>query len=117
MRGHSYFKSTAFLVAISVAGACSDATSIHAQQPNAATFDPTYVVAKAREYCLTLWSDHAFDRIRDKVPLGEEKPTSSMLTNTQRLRPEDKPLADHAIKPSNGAEQHTRPCMQFCQRK
>ena len=45
-----------------------------------------------------LWSDHAFDPLRDKVSLGEEKPTSPMLTNTERLRPEDKPLADLAIK-------------------
>jgi tetratricopeptide (TPR) repeat protein len=98
MRGDSWFKSKAFLLLGSAAALCSGAASIHAQQPNAANFDPTYAVAKAREYCSILWSDHAFDRIRDKVPLGEDKPTSSMLTNTQRLRQEDTPLADLAIK-------------------
>jgi hypothetical protein len=39
-----------------------------------------------------------FDPIRDRVPLGEEKPSFSMLTNTERLRPKDKPLADLAKK-------------------
>jgi uncharacterized caspase-like protein len=54
---------------------------------------------KATEYCVTLWSDHAFDPLRNKIPLllGEQ-PTSSMLTNPQRVRPEDKPLADLALQ-------------------
>ena len=53
---------------------------------------------KLVEYCRTLWSDHAFDPLRDKIPLLGEQPTSSMLTNPQRVRPEDKPLADLALK-------------------
>jgi hypothetical protein len=54
--------------------------------------------AKATEYCTTLWSDHAFDPLRDKIPLlPGEQPTSSMLTNPQRV-PEDKPLADLALQ-------------------
>src|SRR6202521_3579777 len=54
--------------------------------------------AKAIEYCTTLWSDHVFDPLREKIPLLGEQPTSSMLTNPQRVRPEDKPLADLALK-------------------
>jgi hypothetical protein len=54
--------------------------------------------AKATEYCRTLWSDHALDPLRDKIPLGAVQPTSSMLTNPQRVRPEDKPLADLVLK-------------------
>jgi hypothetical protein len=54
--------------------------------------------AKATEYCNTLWSDHAFDTLRNKIPLHGEQPTSSMLTNPQRVRPEDKPLADLALQ-------------------
>ena len=54
--------------------------------------------AKASEYCTTLWSDHAFDPLRDKIPLLGGQPTPSMLTNPQRVRPEDKPLADLALK-------------------
>jgi hypothetical protein len=54
--------------------------------------------AKATQYCVTLWSDHSFDPLRDKIPLLGEQPTSSMLTNKQRLSPEDKPLADFALK-------------------
>ena len=54
--------------------------------------------AKATEYCTTLWSDHAFDPLRDKIPLLGGQPTSSMLTNPQRVRPEDKPLADLVLK-------------------
>jgi hypothetical protein len=53
---------------------------------------------KAAEYCTTLWSDHAFDPLRDKIPLLGEQPTSSMLANPQRVRREDKPLADLALK-------------------
>jgi hypothetical protein len=54
--------------------------------------------AKAGEYCATLWSDHAFDPLRDKIPLLGEQPTASMLTSKERVRPEDKPLADLALK-------------------
>jgi hypothetical protein len=54
--------------------------------------------AKANEYCTTLWSDHAFDPLRDKIPLLGEQPTASMLTSKQRVGPDDKPLADLALK-------------------
>ena len=66
-----------------------------AQQPNenlAAAF------AKARAECKALWSDHVFDPLRSKFPLGDEKPTFSMLKNTERLQAKDRPLADLAIK-------------------
>ena len=53
---------------------------------------------KATKYCVTLWSDHAFDPLRDKVPLLGEPPTPSMFTSTQRMRLEDKPLADLHLK-------------------
>ena len=66
------------------------------QQFDAGNFQAA--TAKATEYCTTLWSDHAFDPLRDKIPLLGEQPTSSMLTNPQRVRPEDKPLADLALK-------------------
>jgi hypothetical protein len=100
VRWDSWFKSTAFLVVVSVAVVCSHSASVLAQQADATKFNQTYesAVAKAQEYCTTLWADRAFDPLRDKVPLGEEKPTFSMLTNTKRLRPQDKPLADLAIK-------------------
>jgi hypothetical protein len=67
------------------------------QQFDAGTYQAAS--AKATEYCTTLWSDHAFDPLRDKIPLlPGEQPTSSMLTNPQRVRPEDKPLADLALQ-------------------
>ena len=73
-----------------------------AQTPQSAapSFNQTYeaVVAKAREDCKTLWSDHIFDPLRNRIPLGEEKPTFSMLTNKEKLHSKDKPLADLAIK-------------------
>ena len=76
------------------------ASDVQAQQSNTPTFNKSYetTVAKAREECTTLWSDHAFDPLRDKIPLGEEKPTFAMLKNTERLKAKDKPLADLAIK-------------------
>src|ERR1700719_3747561 len=53
---------------------CAGAPNVQAQQSNAQTFNNTYenAVAKARETCTTLWSDHALDPLRDKIPLGEE---------------------------------------------
>ena len=66
------------------------------QQFDASNFQAA--ATKASEYCTTLWSDHAFDPLRDKIPLLGGQPTSSMLTNPQRVRPEDKPLADLALK-------------------
>jgi hypothetical protein len=66
------------------------------QQFDASNFQAA--AAKASEYCTTLWSDHAFDSLRDKIPLLGGQPTPSMLTNQQRVRPEDKPLADLALK-------------------
>ena len=37
------------------------------QQFDAGTYQAAS--AKAAEYCTTLWSDHAFDPLRDKIPL------------------------------------------------
>ena len=74
--------------------------SVLAQQPDATKFNQTYetLFAKATAECKTLWADHAFDRFRDKIPLGEEKPTFSMLKNSERLNPKDRPIADLAMK-------------------
>ena len=69
------------------------------QQPNTPvteTFPSAY--AKANQKCNALWSDHAFDWLRSKIPLGDEKPTFSMLTNKERLRSKDRSVADLAIK-------------------
>jgi uncharacterized caspase-like protein len=76
-----------------------------AQQPDASKFNQTFeaAVSKARAECQELWSNSAFDPIRDKFPfgddpLGHDKPTHQMLTNSDRLRTEDKLLADLAIR-------------------
>jgi hypothetical protein len=70
------------------------------QAPDATKFNEQYesAISKAREDCAALWSDHVFDRLRTKFPLGEEKPTLPMLTNSERLQKKDKPVADLAIK-------------------
>jgi hypothetical protein len=52
---------------------------------------------KAAADCKALWADHAFDSLRDKIAL-EGKPSFAMLTNAERLRPQDKPVADLAVK-------------------
>jgi caspase domain-containing protein/PDZ domain-containing protein len=54
--------------------------------------------AKARDACKTLWSDHAFDSLRAKIPLDADKPTFEMLKNTEKLKANDRPVADLAIK-------------------
>jgi hypothetical protein len=79
---------------------CVITESVLAQQPDATKFNQTSeaLVAKATAECKALWADHAFDRFRDKFPLGEEKPTFSMLKNSARLNPKDRPIADLAVK-------------------
>src|ERR1700680_3410306 len=88
------------LILLVAAFICAEAPTVRAQQSNAANFNNTYesVVAKARETCATLWSDRAFDPLRVKIPLGEEKPTFAMLKNIEKLQAKDRPLADLAIK-------------------
>jgi hypothetical protein len=88
----------AFGVVALLCGAAGQVRAASAQQQfDAGNFQAA--TAKATEYCTTLWSDHAFDPLRDKIPLlPGEQPTSSMLINAQRVRPEDKPLADLALK-------------------
>ena len=100
MRGDSWFKSTAFSVLVTAAVACSGAASVRAQQPDATKFNQTYETAsaKAREECQALWADPAFDPIRDKIPLTGDKPTFSMLKNSERVHPKDRPLGDLAMK-------------------
>jgi hypothetical protein len=79
---------------------CVEAPNVQAQQSNAPTFTNTYesAVAKARETCATLWSDHALDPLRDKIPLGEQKPTFEMLKNNEKLKVKDRQIADLAVK-------------------
>jgi hypothetical protein len=55
-------------------------------------------VATAAAACKALWADHAFDPVRDKVWLGDGKPTFAMFTNRARLLPKEKSLADLARK-------------------
>lgn len=71
-----------------------------AQQPDATKFNQNYAdaFAKAKQDCAALWSDHVFDPLRSKLALGETKPTLSMLTNFERVRPKDRKLAELAIK-------------------
>jgi hypothetical protein len=87
----------AFGVVALLCGASGQVRAASAQQQfDAGTFQAAN--AKATEYCTTLWSDRAFDTLRDKIPLLGEQPTSSMLINAERVRLEDKPLADLALK-------------------
>jgi uncharacterized caspase-like protein len=74
--------------------------SAQAQQPNALVFGSAYniAVSKAVEDCRKLWADPVFDPLRDKVPLGPQKPTMQMLTSSARLDAKDRPLGDLAIK-------------------
>jgi uncharacterized caspase-like protein len=74
--------------------------SAQAQQPSTVVFGSPYnvAVAKAVEDCRKLWADRIFDPLRDKVPLGPQKPTMQMLTSSARLDAKDRPLGDLAIK-------------------
>ena len=76
------------------------AAGARAQQPDATLFSSDYktATAKAAEECRKLWANPAFDPLRDKVPLGSQKPTMQMLTSSARLEAQDRPMADLAIK-------------------
>jgi uncharacterized caspase-like protein len=78
---------------------CTGGVTLHAQQSSPAPAqDFSTAYASAHEQCRALWSDHVFDPLRGKLPLGVGKPTFSMLTNRDRLPAKDKKLADLAIK-------------------
>jgi len=74
-------------------------SSAPAQEPDTTAFNKGYenAVANAVAECRKLWADPAFDPLRDKVPLGPQKPSMQMLTSAARLDAKDKPLADRAI--------------------
>lgn len=76
------------------------AAAAHAQQTDATLFGSAYksAAANAAEECRKLWANPAFDPLRDKVPLGSQKPTMQMLTSSARLGAQDRPMADLAIK-------------------
>jgi hypothetical protein len=88
------------LIVLVAAFICVGPPIVQAQQSSAQTFNNSYesAVAKARETCTTLWSDHSLDPLRDKIPLGDEKPTFAMLKNSEKLKVKDRPIADLAIK-------------------
>jgi hypothetical protein len=71
-----------------------------AQEPKAQDLQHQYEekVSAARAECTKLWSNPAFDSLRKRMPLTEEKPTFAMLKNPERLKPRERPVADLAIK-------------------
>jgi hypothetical protein len=79
---------------------CSPDADVQAQQSEATGFENTFKsnFAKAQEVCKAIWSDHALDPLRAKIPFGEDKPSFAMLKNTERLKLKDRPVADLAIK-------------------
>src|SRR5262245_43095976 len=92
------FIATALLSAVVLFGSVAH---LRAQQSDSPKSDQTYeaAAAKAQAECATLWVDHNLDPLRDKVPLGENiEPTPAMLANPERLKAEDRPVADLAIK-------------------
>jgi hypothetical protein len=55
-------------------------------------------VSEAHTECTKLWSNPAFDSLRKRIPLGDEKPTFAMLRNPDKLKQRERPLADLAIQ-------------------
>jgi len=55
------------LILLVAAFVCAGAADVRSQQTNTPTFNNIYesAVAKARETCAALWSDHVLDRIAD----------------------------------------------------
>ena len=88
------------LLILAVALTSVGSTVVQAQQTDPPGFVNSFNItfAKAKDVCRTLWSDRAFDTLRVKIPLGDDKPTFAMLKNIERLKAKDRPLADLAIK-------------------
>jgi Caspase domain len=89
------------IVTLGIAGFLTAvAMRAHAQQPDTILFSSAYkgATTKAAQECEKLWADPVFDPLRDKVPLGSQKPTMQMLTSAARLDAKDKPMADRAIR-------------------
>src|SRR5260370_39155949 len=88
------------LILLVAAFLCAWAPNVQAQQSDAIGFENTFKsnFAKAQEVCKAVWSDHALDPLRAKIPFGEDKPSFAMLKNTERLKIKDRPVADLAIK-------------------
>jgi len=59
-------------------------TELLAQQPDDLQTKIGKLEAEARSECARLWSDHAFDSLRKRIPLAGEKPTFEMLKNNGR---------------------------------
>jgi Caspase domain len=88
-----------FIIRLAIAAlAAALASSGNAQQPSSGFFNSYQgAIAGAADKCHKLWADPVFDPLRDKVPLGAQKPTMEMLTSTARLEEKDRPLARQAI--------------------
>jgi hypothetical protein len=99
---------SAIVVLLIVAHLCLGSGSVYAQQ-QIEDFSQKYEkeVSKARTECSILWSNHDFDSLRAKIPLGDEKPTFSMLKSVEKLNRQDRPLADLANvgRPTNRSTQ------------
>jgi hypothetical protein len=61
-------------------------TELLAQQPDDLQTKIGKLEAEARSECARLWSDHAFDSLRKRIPLAGEKPTFEMLKNPEKLK-------------------------------
>jgi len=88
------------ILRLGIAAFCAAAVpGLRAQQPAATGFFNSYesAVARAANKCQKLWANPVFDPLRDKVPLGAQKPTMEMLTSSARLEEKDKPLARQAM--------------------
>jgi len=72
-------------------------TELLAQQPDDLQTKIGKLEAEARSECARLWSDHAFDSLRKRIPLAGEKPTFEMLKNPEKLKKSERPMADRAI--------------------
>ena len=74
---------------------CGSIAPVSAEQSTPTTSDQTFesALAKARAECKTLWSNPVFDRLRDKVPFGQQ-PTPLMFTNNERLLRKDRAVLD-----------------------
>ena len=74
--------------------------SVYAQHSDSDGFEKAFQSGfeNARGACKAMWSDRAFDSLRARIPLGEDKPTFAMLKNNEKLKANERPLADLAIK-------------------
>src|SRR5437879_4771939 len=76
MRRLSVLRPIALVIVAALAAKCVGWITVHAQAQDSSQYPQDFsgAFAKADAACKALWGDHVFDPLRDKIPIGGQKP-------------------------------------------